>query len=132
MEYVNLRRSWLVYADFRQDDPLMKKWPRCDGAVVAGIGQPLLERIARQIKHVVSCGTGTDPAVMPVVCADAAASGAMAAEHLIDCRLKSFGYCGWSVNPLSEQRLHGFRQALRRRGHDCSVALVNRARFGRP
>lgn len=129
LQYANLRRAWLTYADLRQDDPELKRWPKCDGAIVAGIGEALIKRVLRRVPHVVNCGTGTDPKIMPVVCGDAAACGKMAAEHLLDCRLRHFGYCGWADNPLSELRLGGFREALREHGCDCSVVNVHSNAF---
>src|ERR1041384_6790705 len=129
MQYANTRRYWAITSDYRQIDPLTECWPDCDGAIIAGAEPSLSDRVRERIDHIVCCDPGMDSSFAAITCPDAAACGRIAAEHLIDCRLNNFAYCGWSSHSASQQRLSGFRTALALRGFDCVVATPFMTRF---
>ena len=60
----------------------------------------------------------------PRVAADYEAIGRLAAEHLLECGLRRFGYYGVEGLWFSELRRKGFLDAVRAAGGDCSVLDV--------
>ena len=127
MRYIQIQRRWDIFSALRGtfDIPPMP-WPKCDGAIVAGIHGDLFARVQKQTRFTITC-SGAAPASYPyVVCMDDIAAGAMAAEHLMECRLQSFAYYGVVENPPahSVKRHRGFAEALARKGHTCHVSPV--------
>ncbi|MDB5327087.1 MAG: xylR 1 [Phycisphaerales bacterium] len=117
--YANARREWLLHEELRPGTVDFKRWPRCDGAIFAGLTTVAFKALAKRTKHLVSCSSSTDPAAMPVVSADNYAIGRLAAEHLLDRRLKHFAFYGDRLG--GRQRLAGFQSALQERGFTYSV-----------
>ena len=62
---------------------------------------------------------------VPVVAPDFAASGRMAAEHLIARGFRQFGFAGYIRQRVVKQQLAGFRAALKAAGFSCSSLLVS-------
>jgi len=127
MQYIQVQRRWEIFSVLRGtfDVPPMP-WPKCDGAIMAGVHGDLFERICKQTRFPISC-SGASPATHPyVVCMDDVAAGAMAAEHLIECRLQSFAYYGVRENPSihASKRRMGFEQALARSGYSYALSPV--------
>ena len=52
---------------------------------------------------------------------DSQRAGRLAAEHLLERGLKSFGYCGYEDRVWSERRRQGFCERLREAGLSCDV-----------
>lgn len=125
MRYANAQRRWLIHDQVRGTFDWADSWPMCDGAIVAGVGNKLFERIRRNSRHIVVCSGAADPEISPVVCLHDIEAGAMAAEHLIECRLRSFGYYGNRESILSRNRELGFINALTRRGMPCVTCPVD-------
>ena len=127
MQYIQVQRRWEIFSALRGtfDVPPMA-WPKCDGAIMAGVHGDLFERICEQSRFPISC-SGASPATHPyVVCMDDVAAGVMAAEHLIECRLESFADYGVVENsPIHSIRRHrGFADALARKGYTCAGCPV--------
>ncbi|HEX8340883.1 MAG TPA: substrate-binding domain-containing protein, partial [Tepidisphaeraceae bacterium] len=119
MRHANLQRRWLIFEELR-NVMRPKAWPAFDGAIVAGAGQNVIEYAFRRSRHVVMCSGSADPARSPVACMDDYAVGQVAAEHLLDCRLRRFAFFGHNTrSPLSSRRYEGFRDALAARGFAC-------------
>jgi LacI family transcriptional regulator len=117
--YANLRRRWKLHPEPWQIDDRLGGLPHCDGAIVAGQRTPVLEWALRHVRHVILCSGAGDPAVTPVVSVDNEAVGALAAEHLLECRLERFAFFGGTGHRTTRDRLAGFRRALERRGREC-------------
>lgn len=127
MQYIQVQRRWEIFSVLRGtfEVPPMP-WPKCDGAIMAGVHGDLFDRICKQTRFPISC-SGSSPATHPyVVCMDDVAAGAMAAEHLLGCRLQSFAYYGDFVSsPIHSIKRHrGFADALARKGHSCATSPV--------
>lgn len=127
MQYIQVQRRWEIFSALRGtfDVPLMP-WPKCDGAIIAGVRSELFEQICEQSRFPISC-SGSSPATHPyVVCMDDVAAGVMAAEHLIGCGLKSFADYGFVENsPIHSIKRHrGFTDALGRNGYTCASCPV--------
>lgn len=125
MRYANVQRRWLIHEELRQvvDAPL-PNWPKCDGAILAGVGPAVIDFAIHNSRHVVRCSGSADPAVTPAASLDDFAIGVTAAEHLMDCRLEHFGFFGRTPTPVSERRFEGFCHALKSRGLACSDAAL--------
>lgn len=126
MRYVNARHEWLLHEDLRLRDPALHPWPKCDGAITAGVSsQTVMKAIRRGTRHIISCSGSDDPKEFPIVCADSIAIGRIAAEHLMECRLRHFGFYGRSRGKIGVDRHKGFAQTLRASGFACSEAPLD-------
>ena len=86
--------------------------PPFDGIIFAGVSQKIFN-FARALPQRNPVFWGGDPKVSPVVALEDEAAGAMAAEHLIECRLERFAFYGTKGHPVYPVRLAGFEHALR-------------------
>jgi LacI family transcriptional regulator len=127
MRYANLQRRWLIHEELRYVfQGGLRDWPACDGAILAGVTSSIVDFVHERCRNVVFCSGGSNPHDLPVVCLDDQAAGVMAAEHLIDCGLVSFGFHGnTSLVPVAMRRCEGFREVLTRHGFSCEVSGVH-------
>lgn len=116
--YANARREWLLHEELRPVIADFARWPKCDGVIFAGLTAPMVKKLAKRSRHIVSCSSTADPESMPIVSADNFAIGRLAAEHLLDRRLKHFAYYG-SLDNTGRQRLDGFTSAIEKRQFSC-------------
>jgi LacI family transcriptional regulator len=121
MRYANLERRWLLYKDLRHSLTSMARWPKCDGMIVAGVTITAFQQINKRYKNCIFCSGTGDPAFSPVVALDDEAAGAMAAGHLMDCRLQRFAFYGATMIP---RRFEGFRAELERNEFTCAIVPV--------
>lgn len=127
MRYIQVQRRWDIFSALRGtfDVPPIP-WPKCDGTIMAGVHGDLFDRIQKQARFAITC-SGASPSSHPyVVCMDDVAAGAMAAEHLLECRLQSFAYYGVMDDPPihSIKRHRGFADTLASKGYSCAVSPV--------
>jgi LacI family transcriptional regulator len=126
MRYANAQRRWIIHDELRRTFDADRVWPKCDGAIVGGVGPTFLKEIIRRSRHVVHCSGSGDPAKTAVVCLDDEKAGELAAEHLLDCQLGHFGFYGPAGSAVSVNRAKGFSSALQRRDHKCTICPVER------
>ena len=119
MQYANVQRRWEIYTMLRGTlEAGPRDWPRCDGAICAGVQREVLESIRGRSRHCILCsGSAIDAGERNVVCLDDFATGAMAAEHLMECRPASFAFVGQAGSPHSVNRQRGFATTLEKHGH---------------
>jgi len=118
--YANLQRRWVLFKDLQGDLKPDTDWPAFDGAIFAGVPWLVFQHGLARCPRVVHCSGGGDPDLCPVVALDDDAAGAMAAEHLMSCRLKRFAYYGSQVQGwVAAKRLAGFRRTLESNGFSC-------------
>jgi len=122
MQYINAQRRWEIFSALRGtfDTPPID-WPKCDGAIIAGAHGDLVKKIRKLSRYPISCSSAAPISDPAIVCLDDELVGAMAAEHLMECRLQFFGYYGWYIG----KRFTGFTGALARRGYSCISCPVN-------
>ncbi len=58
------------------------------------------------------------------VVTDSVKVAGLAAEHLLDCGFRSFGFVGYPGNPWSDERCGAFVDAVRRAGHGVEVGDI--------
>ncbi|HEX8341857.1 MAG TPA: substrate-binding domain-containing protein [Tepidisphaeraceae bacterium] len=117
--YANLQRQWNLHMEIWPIEHRLDQLPDCDGVIFAGQRPAVLDAIRKRVKHIVTCSGNGDPSLSPVVSLDDFAAGAMAAAHLIECRLERFAFCGPAYKGTGENRFIGFRRALEERGFTC-------------
>jgi LacI family transcriptional regulator len=124
--YSNLQRRWLLHKDLKWwfEAPGLN-WPEFDGIILTAESPPVLKQAVSECKNVILCSGDGDPETCPVVSLDDLAAGAVAAEHLISCRLEKFAFYGLQARPVSRHRLAGFSQTLERHGLQCLVSPVS-------
>lgn len=123
MRFANLQRRWQIVEVLRNEFT-PQRWPRFDAAIVAGTSAEILDFVLENCPHVVRCSGSGDPKLSAVVCLDDVAIGEMAAVHLMDKRLRSFGFYGKGGPLLSRRRFEGFSETLAQHGYTCSDAGV--------
>jgi LacI family transcriptional regulator len=123
--YANLHRRWVILKHLRptMNQP-MRKWPKCDGAILGGSADEHLPSALRNTRHIVRCSGGANPSDTPVVCMNDFEVGVLAAKHLLDCRLTNFGFVGLTAYGTSSHRFEGFSQTIREAGFQCEDAQV--------
>ncbi|MGN6507360.1 MAG: substrate-binding domain-containing protein, partial [Tepidisphaeraceae bacterium] len=127
-QYANLQRRWLLRKELRHFlEARSVNWPKFDGAIFAGVPNELLELGRAQCKHVVICSGAADPRRGPVVRLDDEAAGALAARHLIECRLPRFSFYGLLGSRVSlNRRMLGFRREVQAQGKQFVECPLNR------
>jgi LacI family transcriptional regulator len=123
--YANLQRRWLLYKEMQGFLNVKNAWPPFDGIIFAGVSQKIFNFARERCRNVILCSGGGDPTVTPVVALEDEAAGAMAAEHLIECRLERFAFYGTRGHPVYPVRLAGFQRALRAKGFTCAECPIS-------
>ncbi len=129
--YVQAHGRWKVYHTERRlwdvAPPWLRRW-KGDG-IIARIENP---RLAAQVQRLkvpwVDLFDRGGASPMPVVMTDDRAIARLVAEHLIDCALKHFAYCGLPGIYSSDQRCRHFAAHLAAVGHKVSVYAPPRGR----
>lgn len=93
--------------------------------IIARVTPPLVEWTRRAGVPLVNTWFNAWVAGVPVVAPDFAASGRMAAEHLIARGFRQFGFAGYVRQRVAKQQLAGFRAALDAAGFSCSSLLLS-------
>lgn len=118
--YANLQRRWVLFKDLNRVLSPHGDWPAFDGLIHGGVSPETVARCYRACPNVVACSFSSDPMLSPVVAIDSHAAGAIAAQHLIDCRFRNFAFYGANTGSVGQARLEGFRRTLA--GHGFSAA----------
>jgi LacI family transcriptional regulator len=125
--YVRERHDWAVFVEEveHQRIPDFKAWDG-DGLIV-NFDNPHVVRALRGVnKPIVAVGGGGgchDPASgIPYVATEDETIGRLAAEHLMDCGLRNFAFCGYPKNRTNVwmmNRKRGFSERLAKAGFTC-------------
>ncbi len=127
--YMHEVGNWSLYAE---EDPIQKlpdlgHWDG-DGLIVDFDDRKVATALRGVSTPVVGIGGGYgwyDPASkIPYLITDNPTIGTLAAEHLVDCGLAQFAFCGFPrtrVNGWSAERAKAFRARIRHHGYTCSV-----------
>ncbi len=127
--YMHETGNWSLYVE---EDPLQKlpdlaHW-KGHGLIVDFDDRRVAAALRGVKVPVVGIGGGYgwyDPASgIPYLVTDNVGIGTMAAEHLLECGLTQFAYCGFPrtrVNGWSAERAEAFRRRVGQKGHACSM-----------
>jgi len=127
--YVREHRTWSVFVeeDEHQRIPIMNEWDG-DGLIVNFDSQRVAKAIQRINKPIVGLGGGYGwhslRSSVPYIATDDLSIGKLAAEHLLECGLKHFAFCGYSptrTNGWVAGRARAFIERLASQGHRCYI-----------
>lgn len=85
----------------------------------------IYRRVTRLAVPVVNVSTRLALPRLPLATRDDVAVGRLAAEHLLACGCREFGFWGLEDRPFSEERLAGFLKKLGEAGFEPSVARAS-------
>lgn len=125
LRYANLQRRWKLHEDLWPGMGPPAYWPDCDGAILSSVCGRTVEYIASRSTRVVVCSGTPQSLDVPTVALDDRAAGAMAAQHLMDCRIERFAFYGASLNTVGRLRMEGFAARLAERRFTCLQCPVN-------
>lgn len=131
VSYASQQSNWRVYIEEHSPRtlacPLTNRW---DG-VIASFDDPRRAEAVRLKIPLVGIGGGYgwyDPATkIPYITTDSNAIACLAAEHLMERGFLHFAYCGFAptqTNGWSRDRAEAFEEVVRRKGRDCSIAII--------
>jgi LacI family transcriptional regulator len=125
LRYARERGNWECAVDLHAGGSLRAGRGRSayDGVVVRATPR-LVARAKRARVPVVNVWLNSPARNVPSVFPDAAASGRMAAEHLIARGLRQFGHLGDFRNRTSQLQAAAFRAAVSAAGFPCTSQLV--------
>jgi LacI family transcriptional regulator len=128
-DYIELYGPWSLFIDSYSKGELDRSWLRRwkgDG-ILAQVGtRSVAERLLRSGIPCVEIWGKINVEILPHVVGDDLAIGRLAAEHLLQCELRNFAYCGYKGLWWSDKRFQGFSERLREAGFDCEHYSADR------
>jgi LacI family transcriptional regulator len=127
--YAREHRNWSVFVeeDEHQRIPTMDEWDG-DGLIVNFDSQRAAKALQRINKPIVGLGGGYGwrglRSSVPYIATDDASIGKLAAEHLLECGLKHFAFCGYAptrTNGWVAGRARAFTERLASEGRRCHI-----------
>lgn len=118
-DFVETRAGWSIYLEARSEGRYARDWLRgwVGDGVLAFIEDPgLARRLLRLRIPVVELFGHRLDLGLPMIGNDEEAIGRLAAEHLVERRLRRFAFSGYPGQPWVERRYRGFAAALAQRG----------------
>jgi len=121
-DWIRSNRPWAIHLSEQgrgsQPPEWLERW-RGDG-IIARVETPeIAQAIRRAHVPTVNVSASGLATTLPSVISDSSAIASLAAGHLMDRGLKSFGYCGDARFAWSQQHGEHFIDALKKRGFTC-------------
>ena len=134
-DWMRTYENWAVHLSEQgrgaQPPSWLKNWAG-DG-IIARIENSRIEKAVRAtelpVVNVSASGLGKG---IPTVISDSAAVTAMAADHLIDCGLRRFAFCGDARFPWSKQHEENFSRRVRNTGFRCDCFEIPAEDYSQP
>lgn len=120
--YARLHGPWTIYWEPGGLDEIFHRLKNLNADGIIMRDSERLEAVLRFgfpviiIEHHIS----TIPDVVHLI-TDSQTIGRLAAEHLMQCGLKHFAYCGFDNKPWSLARSQSFNKSISKEGHSCSI-----------
>ncbi len=122
--YVRSHQPWSVFLEQRElrapAPPWLLRAP-WDGIVCRSTDRRIARAIFRRRIPTVDLNDLYGDLGLPRIWSDHREIGRLGARHLMDCKLRSFAFCGFTNETWSGLRCEGFLQALRAAGHSCAL-----------
>jgi LacI family transcriptional regulator len=115
-------RDWLIYYQEGGLGELLPKWFNTwkgDGIIARIEDEAMARTLVRKGVPVVDIRGVCPVEGVPVVKTDHAEISRLAADHLMECGFKSFGYCGYAGAAYSAERGAAFARIVRQAGYAC-------------
>src|SRR5262245_10675439 len=122
--YLRMHRPWSIFLERREIDSVLPRWLetwRGDGILSRWSSPRVVELLCATDAAAVDLSGRHSPFGLPRLHCDDQAIGRLAAEHLLERNLRSFGFCGYATELWSTRRRDGFVAALARAGLRCEV-----------
>lgn len=122
--YLRMHRSWSLFLERREIDSAPPKWLeswRGQGVLSRWSNPSVVSLLVETGAAIVDLSGRRDTFGVPRVRCDDQVIGRLAAEHLLACGLRSFGFSGFSGELWSSRRRDGFLAALARAGLRCRI-----------
>jgi LacI family transcriptional regulator len=122
--YHRTNRPWSIILERREIDSVWPRWLetwRGDGILARWSSPDVVERLHAIAPAVVDLSGRRSPFGVPRIHCDDHAIGRLAAEHLLERGLRSFGFCGYEGEYWAMRRRDGFVNALSNAGAHCQV-----------
>ncbi len=122
--YLHMHRSWSIFLERREIDSIQLGWLdgwRGDGILSRWSSPGMIELLGSMKVPAIDLSGGRSPFGLPRIHCDDQAIGRVAAEHLLERGLRSFGFCGFGGVLWSTRRRDGFLTAIGRGGLRCQV-----------
>lgn len=122
--YLRMHRPWSILLERRELDSVRPRWLetwRGDGVLTRWSAEGVAGQLVESGASVVDLSGRRSPYGPPRIHCDDAAIGRVAAEHLLQRGLRSFGYCGFGGELWAGRRRDGFLAALARSGFRAEV-----------
>ncbi len=121
--------NWSVYLEDEPHEQIPKQSQWLGDGIIADLDDPHMARVvSRAGVPAVGIGGYSEPASLPFeipyVATDDEANGRLGAEHLMNCGLQHFAFCGipaTQYNSWARNREASFVSGLREAGYACSV-----------
>ena len=122
--YQRTNRPWSVFLERREIDSVQPRWLATwhgDGILSRWSTTYVVERLRETGTVAVDLSGRRSKFGPPRIHCDDQAIGRLAAEHLLERGLRSFGFCGYANECWATRRRDGFVAALARAGWRCQV-----------
>jgi LacI family transcriptional regulator len=122
--YLQVHRPWSIFLERRELDSVHPAWLKGwhgDGVLSRWSAEGVTDLLAASEAAVVDLSGRRSPFGPPRIHCDDQAIGRVAAAHLLERGLRSFGYCGFEGELWATRRRDGFLAALARAGVRCQV-----------
>lgn len=123
-EYLHSHRSWTIDLEHRDVARGLPRWLhgwRGDGVISRWSGPRVVNELLGFGVPVVDVSSRHPAFGPPRITSDDRAIGGLAADHLLERRLRSFGFYGIAGELWSSCRRDGFVGTVARAGHPCEV-----------
>jgi LacI family transcriptional regulator len=133
-QYIREHGPWLTYHEPRDAEHAVPAWIRGwkgDGILVRSQNRKILSAVLATGLPAVDVLGEARPLKLPLVHVDNRRIAQLAADHLMDIGLASFGFCHQAGACWSEERRNEFIRCLAAEQHPCSVYDMKSGRGGR-
>jgi LacI family transcriptional regulator len=122
--YLRSHQPWSVFLEQRELRAPPPPWllsRHWDGIICRSTTRELARAIRRRRIPAVDLNDLYGGLGLPRIWSDMRGIGHLGAEHLLERGFRTFAFCGFADQTWSALRRDGFRNAIRRRGYDCTV-----------
>jgi LacI family transcriptional regulator len=122
--YLRMHRPWSIFLERRELDSVEPRWLESwqgDGILTRWSSDEVVAAFGQCDAAIVDLSGRRGLFGPPRIHCDDLAIGRLAAEHLMERGLRTFGFCGFEGELWASRRRDGFRAALRRAGFGCAV-----------
>ncbi|MGO9109075.1 MAG: XylR family transcriptional regulator [Thermoguttaceae bacterium] len=122
--YVRTHQRWSVFLEQRELRAPTPPWllrTQWNGILCRSTDRHLARAILRRRIPTIDLNDMYGGLGLPRIWSDHRAIGRLGAKHLMNCKLHSFAFCGFTEETWSDLRREGFTQTVCATGHSCAA-----------